>query len=179
MLLVRIEIMERTELYLTGIYRLHRLALQEGDKMQDVFHWLKTGELTVDVWKNQVDNAKEEQLVKRRAAAMHSRMIKLRNHANQGLATGLPTSDALYDLYINSECKCAVTGWTCHFSKFTEQKYWSVTFDHIVPVSQAQGMNPWSIANIQVMCHILNNVKGDYPDEELRRWFGLWKDART
>jgi hypothetical protein len=158
---------------------LHRAALQEGEKLKGVFHWLKTGELAVDVWENQVDNANEERLVKGRASAIRSRMVKLRNRANQKLATGLPTRDALYNLYTGSECKCAVTGWTCHFSKSSVQKFWSVSFDHIVLVFQAQDMNPWSITNVQVMCHLLNSVKGDCPDEELRRWFSLWKEART
>ncbi|KAI8877494.1 hypothetical protein K501DRAFT_288364 [Backusella circina FSU 941] len=159
-----------------GCYRLHQAALLEGDKMGDVLHWLKTGELSVDVWEDEVDNAKEERLVKKRAGEMKKRFD--RKSINRQHAMDLPTQEDLYDLYLDCECKCAVTGWTCHFGR-RGQKFWSVTFDHIVPVSRApKYINPWAISNIQVMCHLLNQIKGNLPDEELRRWFNVWKSAQ-
>ncbi|KAI8883509.1 hypothetical protein K501DRAFT_90341 [Backusella circina FSU 941] len=163
-----------------GCYMLHQAALLEGDKMGDVLHWLKTGELSVDVWENEVDNAKEERLVKRRAGGMKKRFAKKNKRPKimQQRTMDLPTKDDLYDLYLDCQCKCAVTGWTCHFGR-RKQKFWSVTFDHIVPVSIApEHINPWAISNIQVMCYLLNHIKGNLPDEELRRWFSVWKSAQ-
>jgi hypothetical protein len=51
-----------------------------------------------------------------------------------------------------------------------------LTLNHIVPLSKAlPEMNPWLAFNIQVMCYLLNQIKGGYPDVQVVCWFGLWE----
>jgi hypothetical protein len=89
----------------------------------------------------------------------------------------LPSREQLKQLVINNGCKCPVTGYVCHWST-RGIKSWSVTLDHIVPLSIAPpGMNPWRASNIQVMCYLMSQIKGNHSDEEVHSWFSIWKRA--
>jgi hypothetical protein len=110
---------------------------------------------------------------------MRDRFNQKRNkgRANPSHKHDLPSREQLKQLVINNGCKCPVTGFVCHWSA-GGLKSWSVTLDHIVPVSTAPpGMNPWRISNIQVMSHLMNHIKGNHPDVEIHRWFSIWKCA--
>jgi hypothetical protein len=89
----------------------------------------------------------------------------------------LPSREQLKQLVINNGCKCPVTNFICHWST-RGQKSWSMTLDHIVPVStEPPDVNPWYISNIQVMSYLMNQIKGNNPDVEIHRWFSIWKRA--
>ncbi|KAI8876239.1 hypothetical protein K501DRAFT_279598 [Backusella circina FSU 941] len=99
-----------------------------------------------------------EDVLMGRARSMKIRFnnLKAKGHAYLDFRSGLPTNTDIYQLFVDSKCKCTATGWVFRFVKWKEQNSWFVTFDHTDPVSTTPScVNPWTISNIQVIYYLL------------------------
>lgn len=92
---------------------------------------------------------------------------------NQSDGSELVTSSELFLICTESKFKCAVSGHYLYFhsTKHSRTPYWALTLDHVNPLHQSKS-NPasWSGDNIQPLASVLNNIKGDYSNDELVRW---------
>lgn len=97
---------------------------------------------------------------------MEERVVK-----SEADASKLVTAKELYEICVQNEFKCAVSGHTCYFKSRDCRRtpYWSISLDHIDPLNDSKE-NPisWSKENIQPLCNVLNIIKGHVPNDELR-----------
>jgi 5-methylcytosine-specific restriction endonuclease McrA len=155
----------------------HETIKECKENITDVLRWLLTGDIHHSHYINNINYEKEVKSVSILASTMRKRFRRSsdKGRTNPLYAQDLPTTDQIKRLFLRSGCKCQVTGWV-YQRGISGQKTWSMTFDHVVSVSRPPpGMNPWFISNIQVMCCLLNQIKGNHPDGEVERWFRVWK----
>lgn len=58
--------------------------------------------------------------------------------------------------------------------------YWAAAIDHRKPLNKGQRNDPslWAKLNMQVMSHVLNYVKGDNWDDDVREWLDNYMRRR-
>lgn len=59
-------------------------------------------------------------------------------------------------------------------------RYWALTFDHILPLSIASERysDGSHVDNLQVMCTLMNHVKGDCLNQPFLNWWTRFKQAK-
>ncbi|KAG1292200.1 hypothetical protein G6F66_007166 [Rhizopus arrhizus] len=80
-----------------------------------------------------------------------------------------------------SSMRCAVTNSKIFLSLPSEHmRYWALTFDHILPLSIASERysDGSHVDNLQVMCTLMNNVKGDCLNQPFLNWWARFKQAK-
>lgn len=74
------------------------------------------------------------------------------------------------DIVLESEYKCAITGFITPFH--TGRRYWSLSIDHKLPLKDGKQLEGvWSKDNLQVTSTALNILKGHYSDAEAKLWY--------
>ncbi|CAO3636918.1 unnamed protein product [Mucor hiemalis] len=80
----------------------------------------------------------------------------------------IASPDELRDLVVKSGGEDALLNHKCSPKRGSDL---SVSFDHIEPVSKVRYRpGSYSIGNIQILSHRMNQVKGNFPNRELGRW---------
>lgn len=108
-------------------------------------------------------------------------IMSRRNHflllrAQKANARGkLTTPEELVDMVRRSNMRCALSNAPVFLSFNGRGHYWSLSIDHKIPLSEARySTEPIaSIENLQVTCHIMNNIKKSRSNDYLMNW---WKE---
>jgi 5-methylcytosine-specific restriction endonuclease McrA len=114
--------------------------------------------------------------------AQRQTFMKTRCQRKRGDGSQVVTVEELINLCSAKKGQCAITGWTCflHDNRRSRLPYWALSFDHIMPICHSYFRpEAWSIANIQIMCSGINTVKGNYSDEEVKRWYKRFLDSQV
>ncbi|KAI7899180.1 uncharacterized protein BX663DRAFT_518605 [Cokeromyces recurvatus] len=159
-------------LYCLGCTRL-RNTVFSNEEFEIMIKWFITG----DIDKFSVPVAYPDNVIKlfnRRALLMKQRCQYIAGPKN-AVATGKD----LFNLYARSNCKCAVSGLGCYIPGAIDNyknhlNHVDDVRKYLKPTDPKAGRN-WSINNIQILCYALNQVKGCLPDDELRRWFHIFR----
>jgi hypothetical protein len=120
-----------------------------------------------------VDFENDEEHIRRSFRAHQSMKTRIKK---QNIEVGLKkirlrelaTSLELFELMRKSKGVCAVSGIRGSWTKSSNNPFF-LTFDHINPISLG---GHFSIDNVQILSHCLNQVKGNESNLELIRW--LW-----
>jgi hypothetical protein len=167
--------------------RLHDLA-QNNIELMDMRRWMLNGDLPFNEFTKNSDfssgctESRERKRLGFRLGSIKKRLRKLQRRSEYHdyfTMNDLPSGDDMYKMYCKSGKKCAITGhnlrWNYHDRP---QIFWGVSLDHIVPLSvapQIEMNNPWHINNMQVLSHIINQIKSNAKDAEAKRWLQQWK----
>jgi hypothetical protein len=123
---------------------MHKTIRKSGENIADVQRWLLTGDILYSHYINMINNDKEKKRISAQVKSMRMRFRRLcdKGRMSQLYFQDFPTQNSTIQLVIDSECRCKITGWVCHRAT-SRQKAWSLTLNHIVPLSKAlPEMNP-------------------------------------
>jgi hypothetical protein len=135
-----------------------------------------------ETYKKRYKNAKKKPSIseKRMAVKEIRRQVRaeLKKKRGKKVKSGLKKNEddvivasaqELAELAHSRSYRCAVLGYRCELEDSTKFNY--MTFDHIEPVTHVKYIaGSFGTGNIQPMCSVLNNIKGDYNEKELSRW---------
>jgi hypothetical protein len=135
---------------------------------QDVIQFFITGKLPNDALPSPISIGNLMFRLHKRQSDMKLRCLRKRG-ANSSQIVSLKD---LIEICKAGQGRCAISGWRCFLHQSRAAPFWALTFDHVTPVTHiAYRAEAWSKHNIQLMCSILNQIKGCYSDDEIRRWF--------
>lgn len=148
------------------------------NEKKELIHWILTGELPS--WEDPTPLTKDEEKTKvpNKIKSMEGRQEKTSsNKAN------FVNKKQLENLLEESGHKCCITGWDVYWhdpKKRSHLAYYTLTFDHIKPLSSMKDSpTVWAGKNFQIMSFAMNVVKGEFKDEELKRWLENFVRAHT
>lgn len=157
----------------------HRILNLAHDKKEesDLINWLLSGRIpSYDTQPRMTDQDIEDRLGIKRVGMI--------NRQKEGGSNDrkFVTHEELIDLYYESQGRCAITGRLAPFHQTGHKRfpYWGLTIDHIIPLSLAKNRSwVWSKRNLQIMSFGLNQVKGNYDDEDVKRWYHQFVNANV
>ncbi|RCH98904.1 hypothetical protein CU097_005978 [Rhizopus azygosporus] len=77
-----------------------------------------------------------------------------------------------------SDMRCAVTDCRTYIAPPDSNRYWALSYDHIIPLSKGNRSSS-ELDNLQVVCSIINCVKGNLSDKQVHDWWLRFKSAKS
>ncbi|KAI9361394.1 hypothetical protein BD770DRAFT_383324 [Pilaira anomala] len=150
--------------YCVGCWRF-RSNLRGAEEERDAIRWFITGMYPTHDQPRPVGPQQFVHSLQTRRNQMVERVKRRRDGDGSDMAT---TSEIL-GLCVATDFRCVITGQILYPGR---GNYWSLSIDHRIPIKESGGHSKgWSIDNLQLMCRILNTVKGHFSDEVLKSWY--------